>query len=117
MEAVGIIWTDGTVRELVNQARSMDRFSVGVRQFVEALAEVDPGEKTILSLFHSHPSGSVVASRQDRDSILYQWENGMPRPWTILDPGSLSWSMWWVEGREVVGEEWREITHRIPRGM
>lgn len=101
-EAVGIIWSDSSVTPLVNQARSSKRFSVSETLFAETLARVDPAEKTMVSLYHSHPSGALFPSSEDQASILTQFRRGIFCPWTIIDPTSPAhtprWGFWWVEG-------------------
>jgi proteasome lid subunit RPN8/RPN11 len=102
VEAVGIIWSDSSISPLVNQARSSKRFAVSESLFAETLAQVDPAEKTMVSLYHSHPSGAMFPSSEDQASILTQFRREIFCPWTIIDPTSPPyaprWGFWWAEG-------------------
>lgn len=92
-EVVGLVWTDGTVTRLINQARSTTEFSVGVAQLSEALVLVDPNEKTVAAVYHSHPADSTALSHADQKSLKAQWEDDLHTPWVVVTPHN-GYSIW-----------------------
>lgn len=105
IEAVGWLWDDGTTTRFVNQARSTERFAVGGTQMADALASVDPGEKALIGLYHSHPNGNRLPSAYDEEQIRLQFASGIPIPWLIVTPDRYLTAWWWGETDELVGME------------
>lgn len=81
-EVCGLIWDDGTITRLRNQAASPSRFSVGQTQLAEALAAQDPNEKLLAAVYHSHPNGSIALSDEDRTQMSEMWKV-MTVPWAV----------------------------------
>ena len=92
-ECVGMIWADGLVTRLVNQARAPDRFSVGLPLLAEKLGE---REGVIIAIYHSHPNGSVRLSSHDEVSMRGQWRRDIPIPWLLVTEDSSR--LWYPEG-------------------
>jgi proteasome lid subunit RPN8/RPN11 len=80
-ECVGLVWEDGEIQRLRNQASSPNRFSVSLPQLAERLAE---REGTVIAIYHSHPGGSSVMSSADKKSLSEQFDRGLPVPWLIV---------------------------------
>lgn len=117
LEVVGIVWSDSSITELTNQARSAQRFSVSERQFAERLADVNPEEKQMVALFHSHPGGYLSLSTDDKKSLWHQWyQANIYIPWMIIphDTGDpFSFAFWWYDGfGDIRGEIIREESMR-----
>ena len=81
VEAVGLVFLDGSIRHLINQARSGHRFSVSARQMQDLLDVV--GDNPI-AIYHSHPSSKGVPSNADKAMMaeLYDVLDG-PFPFLI----------------------------------
>lgn len=86
LECVGLVWSDGSITRLINQSRSSTEFSVGRSQLADALALVDPDEKTLAAVYHSHPGGTAGLSSQDRESLRAQYLDGLYVPWVVVLP-------------------------------
>lgn len=86
IEAVGWLWSDGTISKFVNQARATDRFAIGHTQMAEALAANPPEEKLLVGLYHSHPNGLERPSVYDEEQMRLQFVSGLPFPWIIVTP-------------------------------
>ena len=97
-EAVGLLWDDGTTTRLTNQARSPSRFSVGRTQMAEALADVDPTEKILIGLYHSHPNGMIRPSLTDEMQMCEQAHMEITLPWLIVTPDHSLHIWWWEMG-------------------
>lgn len=82
-EAVGLLYENGMVVRLVNQARSPNRFSVGETQFHEAIMSV-PSELSLVGLYHSHPGGRDTFSDTDYKVMVDQFEAGFPYCWILV---------------------------------
>lgn len=80
-ECVGIIWNDGQIDRLINQARSPERFSVGLPQLAEVLGR---RAGTVSVIYHSHPGGTTGLSVEDRMSMAAQFNKGIPIPWLVV---------------------------------
>lgn len=96
-EAVGWLWSDGTITRFINQARSPVRFAVGMTQMAEALAAVDPDEKTLVALYHSHPNGNPEPSAYDIEQMRFQYQIDAVFPWVILTPDGVPHIWRWAE--------------------
>lgn len=81
-EVCGLVWDNGTITRLRNQAASPNRFTVGRTQLAEALAAVSPNEKLLSAVYHSHPNGSTTLSIEDRTSMTAMWQY-LPVPWLL----------------------------------
>lgn len=66
IEAVGLIWDDGTIKPLFNQARSETRFVVGKTALNEALDEGVLRGRFPVALYHSHPTKPAKPSVPDK---------------------------------------------------
>lgn len=86
LECVGLVWSDGSITRLINQSRSSEEFSVGRSQLADALALVDPDEKTLTAVYHSHPGGTAGLSTQDAASLRAQYLDGLHIPWVVVLP-------------------------------
>lgn len=84
-EAVGLVWSDGSISPLINQARSQHRFTVSQALLAEALVAVDPAEKTLVAFYHSHPQGLLDLSKEDFESFKAQCRT-FPLPWIVVTP-------------------------------
>lgn len=82
IEACGLVWDDGSITRLRNQAASPSRFTVGRTQLAEALAAVSPDEKLLAGVYHSHPNASGNLSDEDRESMKLMWLR-IEVPWII----------------------------------
>ena len=97
LEVVGIVWSDSTISPLINQARSATRFSVSESLFAETIAAVNPAEKTMVSLYHSHPGDNPRPSKLDSDMIVTQFnDRNLLIPWTIITHSRPLWGLWWA---------------------
>ena len=85
-EAVGLLWSDSTITPLVNQARSPTRFVVSPTLLAEALSTVDPYDKYLVAIYHSHPSGHLAISTDDFGTLQTQLDNNVLLPWIIVTP-------------------------------
>ena len=93
-ECVGMIWADGSVQRLVNQARSPDRFSVSQTQMAERFAEKTE-EDLLIGIYHSHPNGSPVLSPIDEKMFRAQFKKDLFIPWMIVTPWQLLY--YWLD--------------------
>lgn len=82
-ECVGLLWGDGQVQKLINQARSPSRFSISQIQLAERLTEMDESN-LLICVYHSHPNGDLNLSWDDKRSMRRQWERNIPVPWLIV---------------------------------
>lgn len=80
-ECVGLVWADGKVDRLTNQARSPKRFSVSMSQLVEVMGA---RQGIIMAIYHSHPGGSTGLSWEDQFSLRAQFTKGIPFPWLVV---------------------------------
>lgn len=95
-EAVGLLWSDGSVSRLINQARSPSRFSVSQPQLAEAMDKVSP-DLLLVGLYHSHPGGKEILSAEDEDQLRLQFTAGIPIPWLIINPSGNLKAWWWSQ--------------------
>lgn len=98
LEAVGWLWDDGTTTRFINQARSPERFAVGTTQMAEALAAVNPDEKNLIAIYHSHPNGNTAPSKYDKEQMKAQVGVGAPYPWLIITPDHYLYA-WWCDDK------------------
>lgn len=66
-EAVGLIWADSTITQLINQARSPVRFTVSVDQLGAAVQ--DRHIRDLVAIYHSHPHSQGQPSPTDIDMM------------------------------------------------
>lgn len=95
-EAVGLLWGDGSISRLINQARSPLRFAVSQPQLAEAMDAVDP-EILLVGLYHSHPGGRTTLSAEDEDQLRLQFTAGIWIPWFIINPSGNLHAWWWSQ--------------------
>lgn len=103
-ECVGLIWGDGHVTRLINQARSHERFSVSVAQMAEALTS---RTGLIICIYHSHPGGTTGLSVDDQRSMREEWSNGYFIPWLVVTETTAT--LWYLDehGRDI-------LSHPVP---
>lgn len=80
-ECVGVVWDDGEVARLINQARSPERFAVSLPQLS---IEFGRREGMVIAMYHSHPSGSTALSSPDRHNMRQQFRDGAFIPWLVV---------------------------------
>lgn len=83
LEACGLVWSDGSITRLINQARSETRFAVSQTLLAEELAQVDVDEKLMVAFYHSHPRGLLELSNEDHASFKDQ-SSYVNLPWLIV---------------------------------
>jgi len=81
-ECVGMVWDDGEVARLLNQAHSPERFSVSLPLLTEKLAA---REGIVVAIYHSHPTGGTHLSSSDESSLRAQWRRDIFIPWLVVD--------------------------------
>lgn len=81
IECVGLVWEDGQVDRLTNQARSSTRFAVSMPQLVEVMGA---RQGIVIAIYHSHPAGSTGLSWEDQFSLRTQFGKGIPIPWLVV---------------------------------
>lgn len=92
-ECVGLLWMDGQVQRLINQARSSSRFSISQPQLAERLAEMDE-TNVLVCVYHSHPAGSTTLSWDDKRSLKRQWDRDLVIPWLVVT--SENAALWYI---------------------
>lgn len=105
-ECVGLIWMDGQVQRLLNQARSPERFSISQPQLAERLAEMDESN-VLVCIYHSHPNGDIRLSESDKRSLRAQWEKDLVIPWLVVTETEVT--IWYIrdDDREIFA--WRHL--------
>lgn len=84
-ECVGLVWNDGHIQRLRNQANSPKRFSISKPQLAEKLTEREEQDGIFLmAIYHSHPGGSPQLSGPDKKSFRAQHESGLRIPWLVV---------------------------------
>ena len=92
LEAVGLVFSDGSTRRLINQARSPRRFSIARAQLEEVIAE---SGLSPICLYPSHPAGRAVPSTPDQRVMSSQATRaGLPVPFVILGVDGLRVWLW-----------------------
>ena len=82
-ECVGLLYVNGYTIELINQARSPERFSVGEKQFTDAIMSTD---LEFVGIYHSHPLGNREFSAADLEAFMEQRKNGYPFVSMVIVP-------------------------------
>ena len=95
-ECVGLLWSDGSISRLINQARSPSRFSAGGAQIAEAMEKVDQ-DLLLAAVYHSHPGGRSTLSDDDENQLRLQFAAGVAIPWLIVNPSGDMRVWWWSE--------------------
>jgi len=67
-EAVGIVFANGTIKRLINQARSNKRVVASADQVAAALNDSD----SPMCFYHSHPRTPAVPSSADKKAMAEQ---------------------------------------------
>ena len=92
LEAVGLVFADGSIQRLINQARSRHRFAISRSQLTEVLAAA---EQKPVCLYHSHPTVEAKPSLPDRAIMRTQMEiAGISIPFLILGTDGLRVWLW-----------------------
>lgn len=92
-ECVGLVWMDGQVQRLINQARSPSRFSISRAQLAGRLNEMDE-TNVLVCVYHSHPGGTTRLSADDKESFKRQWDRGIVIPWLVVTEDE--WVLWHI---------------------
>ncbi len=108
-ECVGLVWNDGLIQRLRNQASSPHRFSISKPQITEKIAEREEEEEDVylMAIYHSHPEGSTTLSWADKRSFIGQHENDLRIPWLVVVKGSAC--LWYMQKEE--GVDTNEMAH------
>lgn len=96
-ECVGLVWADGGIKRLVNQARSPDRFSISRTQMAEQMA-ARPEFDLLVAIYHSHPDGSPRLSKTDEDSLRTQFRKDLFIPWVVVTPYQMI--LYWLNDQD-----------------
>lgn len=91
-EAVGLVFEDGSIVRLVNQARAETRFLVGKDQVAEAIRATP---QRPLALYHSHPHRKATPSDRDCRLMAKQTRRaGVAIPFLIYGVDGLRAWLW-----------------------
>lgn len=96
-ECVGLVWMDGQIQRLLNQARSPKRFSISTPQLAERLAQMDE-TNVLICVYHSHPAGTTNLSWDDKRSLKRQWDRDIVVPWLVV--GGREAVLWYIIDEE-----------------
>jgi len=89
-EAVGIVFADGTIKRLINQARSEKRVVASADQVAAALDDSD----SPMCFYHSHPRTAAVPSPADRKAMAEQASHASYVPLLIYGIDGLRVWVW-----------------------